>query len=122
MKTEIIACVNQKGGVGKSTTCINLGVGLAQEGRKVLLLDADAQASMTIGLGYPQPDQLPTTLSDVMGKVLTDEPISFREGILHHPEGIDLTGDHSPAVPGHPAGTVQPYPAGLSALPGDDDH
>ena len=90
MKTEIIACVNQKGGVGKSTTCINLGVGLAQEGRKVLLLDADAQASMTIGLGYPQPDQLPTTLSDVMGKVLTDEPISFREGILHHPEGIDL--------------------------------
>ena len=50
MKTEIIACVNQKGGVGKSTTCINLGVGLAQEGRKVLLLDADAQASMTIGL------------------------------------------------------------------------
>ena len=59
MKTEIIACVNQKGGVGKSTTCINLGVGLAQEGRKVLLLDADAQASMTLGWGIPSPTSCP---------------------------------------------------------------
>ena len=81
MKTEIIACVNQKGGVGKSTTCINLGVGLAQEGRKVLLLDADAQASMTIGLGYPQPDQLPTTAG-----------ISPARPAAHNPLGCDGEG------------------------------
>ena len=71
----------------KTTTCANLGIGLAQAGKKVLLVDADPQASLTISLGNPQPDKLPFTLSDAMGRILMDEPLRPGEGILHHPGG-----------------------------------
>ena len=56
----------------------------------MLLIDGDPQGSLTISLGNSQPDKLPITLSDMMGKVLTDQPIAPGEGILHHPEGVDL--------------------------------
>lgn len=89
-KATVMAVVNQKGGTGKTTTCENLGVGLAMEGKKVLLVDTDPQASLTICLGHPVPDQLSPTLSDMMGKILSEQPIAPGEGILHHPEGVDL--------------------------------
>lgn len=75
---------------GKTTTCENLGIGLAQEGKRVLLVDTDPQASLTVALGYPRPDELSFTLSDAMEKIMMEQPIAPGEGLLHHPEGVDL--------------------------------
>ena len=74
----------------KTTTCENLGIGLAMEGKKVLLVDVDPQGSLTISMGWQQPDELPTTLSTLMQKAMNDQPIQPGEGILHHAEGVDL--------------------------------
>lgn len=86
----VTAVVNQKGGTGKTTTCENLGVGLAMEGKKVLLIDTDPQASLTISLGNPMPDNISPTLSDMMGKIMNEQLIAQGEGVLHHEEGVDL--------------------------------
>lgn len=88
MKT--IALANQKGGVGKTTTAASLGIGLSRQGKKVLLVDADAQGNLTQMLGWPQPDELSPTLADLMGKIITDQPVSSGEGVLHHESGVDL--------------------------------
>ena len=89
-KATTIAVVNQKGGTGKTTTCENLGVGLAAEGKKVLLVDADPQGSLTISMGWQKPDELPVTLSTLMQKAMNDQCIPPGEGVLHHAEGVDL--------------------------------
>lgn len=74
-KATVIACVNQKGGTGKTTTCENLGAGLVMEGKKVLLVDFDPQASLSISLGYPKPEELPVTITDMMKRVVEEEGI-----------------------------------------------
>ena len=89
-KATTIAIVNQKGGTAKTTTCENLGIGLAMEGKKVLLVDVDPQGSLTISMGWQQPDELSTTLSTLMQKAMNDQPIQPGDGILHHAEGVDL--------------------------------
>mgnify|MGYP003160471443 CR=1 FL=1 len=87
---RVIAVSNQKGGVGKTVSCVNLGIGLAQEGKKVLMIDADPQGSLTISLGYEEPDEMEYSLATLMMNIVNDEKLNIEKTILHHKEGVDL--------------------------------
>ncbi len=88
--SKVISVANQKGGVGKSTSVANLGIGLSNLGYKVLAIDLDSQGSLTASLGFTHPDKLDTSIANMMTGIINEEPLDIHEGIIHHEEGIDL--------------------------------
>ena len=87
---KVIAITNRKGGCGKSTTAASLGVGLARQGKKTLIIDADSQHSLTVSLGVAEPDKLPVTLATIMYAIINETGYNTTDGIIHHAEGVDL--------------------------------
>lgn len=90
MAAKIYCICNQKGGCAKTLTSVSLGIGLARKGKRVLLVDMDAQGSLTASLGYPQPDEMRNTLSDILGGIISDGTVPEGDFILHHEEGVDF--------------------------------
>ena len=90
MAATVYAVCNQKGGCAKTVTSVSFGIGLARSGKRVLLIDMDAQGSLSASLGYQQPDKLEVTLADILGGIINDTPLPEGYGILRHEEGVDL--------------------------------
>ena len=89
-KCKTIAIANQKGGVGKTTTAFSLGVALANNDKKVLVVDADPQANLTTYMGFYDEDNIDVTISTLIERFIDDQDIKPEQAILHHQENIDL--------------------------------
>ena len=87
---KVITVSNQKGGTAKTTSCVNLGIGLASAGKKVLLIDTDPQGSLSISLGYPEQDEMENTLATLMMNIVNDEEFCLEDVLIHHEEGVDI--------------------------------
>ena len=92
-KTILVAA--RKGGVGKTTTTVSLGIGLSREGNKVLLIDADSQHSLTASLGIREPEKLTVTLASVISEIIGERDINTKAGIINHSEGVDFLPSNS---------------------------
>lgn len=86
---KIIAVMNQKGGVGKSTTSVNLGAGIAEKGKSVLLIDTDPQGNLAKSFGYDS-DELQITIANIYDKIIREEELQRDEGILFTDEGVHI--------------------------------
>jgi chromosome partitioning protein len=87
---KVIAICNQKGGVGKTSTAVNVGFELAASGKRVLLIDADPQGDLTSSLGIDQPDLLDITIATVMHDTVNDKSGSVKSAIMSHLDGLDF--------------------------------
>ncbi len=85
---KVIAVSNRKGGCGKSQTVLSLGVGLARQGKKVLLIDADSQGSLTVSMGVREPDKLQISLATVIKDIIDSKEVDCEAGIIRHEEGV----------------------------------
>ena len=92
-KTILVAA--RKGGVGKTTTSVNFGIGLSRKGHKVLLIDADSQHSLTASLGVREPEKLTVTLASVISEIIGEREINTKAGIINHSEGVDFLPSNS---------------------------
>ncbi len=87
---KVFAVVNQKGGVGKTVSTVNIAVGLARKGKRVLAIDLDPQGSLTVSLGENDPDGIPITVNNILENIMNDIEFDVNYAVRKHKEGIQF--------------------------------